>query len=120
MSTRNKALMDALAILAADAGEQLAFLAKQDVPVGVDEIALDYDAIAVAAKDMLLNREITEAQCDCVASLNDRLKEMSGTTNASLWTAEALYSSGEWQKIRKQAKKCLQLFLEKPGNIHDK
>jgi hypothetical protein len=103
-------LKDNLAILAADAGDQLAHLAQMDVPVCIDELALDYDAIAAAAGDMLGKGELNSDQCACVTCLNTLLKQMSGKLNAHLWTAEGLYSAPEWTEVRRRARECLILF----------
>jgi len=46
--------------LAADADQQIRRLDTQDVPVDVDELALDYDAIGTAADNMLREGELTE------------------------------------------------------------
>lgn len=100
-------LKEALTVLASDADSQLNYLETTGAPMCVDELALDYDAIAMAAGDMLLKGEITQQVRECVKKLNDFLGEFSGQQNAHLWTPEALRSAPEWEKVRRMAAECL-------------
>jgi len=104
-------LADALRLLAADTEAQLQYLTDLGLPQGVDELALEYDAIAAAAQTMLESGELNEEQADCIQSLNARLESMSGEANAHLWTPQALRSAQQWQDIRILADKCLRLLL---------
>lgn len=97
-------------MLAADPDMQVAYLRSLDVGDCCDELALDYDAIAAAATDMLYKGELNTEQRDCVVSLNDYLTEISGAANAHLWTFEALGFSEEWQRVRTMAGNCLSLL----------
>jgi hypothetical protein len=107
---RLELLRDALTALASDAQEQVCYLNSQEVPVSVDELALDLDAIAAAAADMLDNREIDAEQFECVRALHQKLGEMSGAANTHLWAEDALFRSPEWEEIRDSAKRCLSLL----------
>jgi len=107
MSERIKTLMDAVAVLASDPARQLEHLRELGLPEGIDELALEYDAIAAAADDMLRLRELDQNQYDSVKKLDGLLSRMSGKANSTLWTAEALSSAPEWKEVRSVAKECL-------------
>jgi len=107
MSERIKTLMEAVAVLASDPVEQLEHLRELGLPEGIDELALEYDAIAAAADDMLRLRELDQNQHDSVTKLAGLLSRMSGKANSMLWTAEALSSAPEWKEVRSVAKECL-------------
>jgi hypothetical protein len=110
VTKRLATLTNTLTILASDAGEQLGYLAKIEVPVSIDELALDFDAIACSARDMLQKGELNENQFECIKELNYNLKGMSGPHNSHLWTAEALYTAAEWRHVRNLANHCLTLL----------
>jgi hypothetical protein len=103
-------LRDELLLLSSDAESQLEHLRSIGLSECIDELALDYDAIAAAAGDMLQRGEINADQRECIAELNSWLKMISGHANAHLWTAEALRSSEEWREVRFKASQCLRLF----------
>jgi hypothetical protein len=77
------------------------------LPGGIDELALEYDAIAAAADDMLLHGELDKNQYDSVKKLNALLSRMGGKANASIWTPNALSSSDDWMEVRSLAKESL-------------
>lgn len=110
MNGRPKSLKDALGVLASDAVTQLEHLRKLNLPGGVYELALEYDAVAAAAEDMLQCEELNKNQYDSVKKLTNLLSRMSGKAKANLWTAESLASAPEWKEVRSAAKECLQLF----------
>jgi hypothetical protein len=107
MSERIKTLLDAVALLASDPSKQLQHLRELGLPEGIDELALEYDAIAAAADDMLQLGELDRQQFDSVRKLDGLLSCMSGEANSMLWTAESLSSAREWQEVRSVAKECL-------------
>jgi two-component sensor histidine kinase len=110
MTGRIEMLKNNLRILAADADTQLRYLEQQEVPVGIDELALDYDAIAAAADNMLTEGEINKAQYDCVKKLDKHFNSFSGAANGELWEEVALRSSEEWELVREMAAECLRLL----------
>ena len=57
--------------------------------------------------------EVDAEQFECIRSLNERLKQMSGPANAPLWTEDAVLNSPEWDQIRNAAKRCLSLLSDK-------
>jgi|HubBroStandDraft_4_1064222.scaffolds.fasta_scaffold231145_1 hypothetical protein len=103
-------LRDELVVLSSDAESQLEHLRSTGFSECIDELALDYDAIAAAAGDMLQRGEINADQRECVSELNSLLSMMSGQANAHLWTPEALRSSEKWKEVRTKASECLRLF----------
>jgi len=122
MSPGVEMLKRALEDLAADADAQLGSLRRQGcIPpeLYIDELALDYDAIAMAAEGMLLDGELDEPACDAVESLNRYLSSISGRENARLWTEKALRHSPEWQKARSMATHCLAMLRSSQLNTND-
>jgi hypothetical protein len=116
MEGRVTLLKDALRNLVASAEEQLRWLEREKV--GVDELALDYDAIAKAADNMLREREITPDQYECITQLDSFLESFSGAANTHLWNETALRGADEWRRVREMAAKCLRL-LNAPGPAND-
>ena len=107
MRGRITLLRDALTLLASPATAQLEHLSALGLPGVIDELALEYDDIAAAADNMLVEGELDNFQCSCVKELNRFLREISGKHNAHLWTAEALRSAPEWEQVRHKASDCL-------------
>jgi len=103
-------LKEQLAVLASEPDAQLAHLDQGQLPGCVDELALDFDAVARNANFMLSRGELSKPQHDCIKRLDEYLNEMSGTANAHLWTAEGLYSTEAWREVRRIANECLGLF----------
>ena len=112
MTGRLTLLTDSLVILASMPENQLAHLRGLGVPFGVDELALEYDDIALAAESMFCDGELNEMQRDSVLDLNQLLKQMSGAQNPHLWTIKALRTAPEWSNVRQAAVRCLQQFRE--------
>lgn len=107
MKERVEWLKRELKVLSSGPQEQLERLEQQDLAELIDELALDFDAIAMATGDMLLKGEITEPVHECAMDLLDYLKSFSGSANAHLWTPEALRLAPEWAKVRRMATECL-------------
>lgn len=107
MSERIKALVEAVKVLASEPAQQIEHLRAIGLPEGIDELALEYDAVASAADDMLQHRELDKNQYDSVKRLDGLLSLMSGKANSRHWTIEALLSAAEWKEVRIAAKRCL-------------
>ena len=84
MNGRLKMLKDALTVLASTAEEQLQYLKDQGVPECIDELALDYDAIAAAADRMVGDGELDNQQCLRVKQLSEFLAQFGGQSYAGL------------------------------------
>ena len=110
MTWRTELLDKSLGTLSSTAEAQLEYLRKIELPELIDELALEFDDMAVAAGDMLQRHEIVEDQYRSVKSLQDLLKRMSSQSNAKLWTSEVLASAQEWETVRKMASECLRLL----------
>ncbi|MGH9961032.1 MAG: hypothetical protein ACREBC_28585, partial [Pyrinomonadaceae bacterium] len=104
------ALIDIIKLLAADAEEQLNYLAKIGVAGGIDELALEFEDVAILAQSKLNQGQINEIQYQKICDLNQKLIDMSGEENAVLWTEEALRESDDWKAVRRLARNCLEVF----------
>jgi len=112
---RVQKLIEELRKLAAEPDEQLEALEElgHDPPEHyIDELALDYDAIAAAARGMMLDGVLSQTSCECVTHLNAFLESFSGSANAHLWTGTALRDADEWRMVRAMAKDCLKLMAD--------
>jgi hypothetical protein len=93
-----------LALLAASAEQQLAYL--KQLGGSNDELGLEFDDVAGAAARLpTMSPDLAVA----VGTISDTLKTMSGSTNAELWTDEAIRSDARWEHVRELAKKALAL-----------
>ena len=110
MSARATRLAEMLQLLASGPDAQLKYLEDTGAPECVDELALDYDAIAMAAQGMVLDGEISEAVRDSAKEILDYLRSFSGEANAQLWTPDALRTAEEWRRVRIMAQKLLNEF----------
>lgn len=109
-----------LTILAQPADEQISHLRSLDVipsnPAGaeawatVDDLALDFDAIAPAAYGREADGDFTAAELDAVRAVDLALSAMSGARNADLWTERALRDAPEWANVRVLARRALATF----------
>ncbi len=98
-----------LTLLAAQAGEQLAYLRGLG-PVSIDELGLEFDDIAGAARAAVREDDVAGA----LAALGDQLSRMSGQEHAALWTDQGLATSPEWAAVRDLAGRALRL-LDRSG-----
>ncbi|HEX8903014.1 hypothetical protein [Vitreimonas sp.] len=94
--------------LAAPADEQEAMLRK--ARVGPDELALDFDAFAAAALNLVESGELSSEAYEAVRALDAHLVAFSGANNAAEWTEDALYHSSNWATARELASKVLSLM----------
>lgn len=107
MKTRTDLLRESLQVLAAPAVAQLQYLAALGVPGLVDELALEFDDIGAAARDMLEQGELRPSQYEAVGRVDRRLAEMSDSRQEALWTPKALTESSEWAELRQLASAAL-------------
>jgi hypothetical protein len=96
-------LYEALRNVAADAGAQVNLL-ETDALWHIDEFALDYNHAAQAAVRQGL---LTEPQARAVLALDGLFDQMSGESNARLWTTEALQTAPEWRRARTLATEAI-------------
>ena len=116
MPTRYEQLRQSVAYLAAPAAEQAAHLDRLMSPLtdggsaasyGNDEMALSFEDIFLAAKDMISHGELTEEEAAAALPLNDLLSQLSGEQNADFWRREALHQDERWDEVRLLARSAL-------------
>jgi hypothetical protein len=104
-------LMRVLTLLAQPWDEQVAYLHALDtVPPGratVDDLALDFDAIAPAAYGWEAEGDFTAGELDGVRAVERVLVAMSGQDHTDLWTERALRVAPEWANVRSLARHAL-------------
>ena len=103
-------LKNAITVLTLSSDKQLEYLQKLGLPSGIDELVLEFDDAIAIVEEMLCCGEINQSQYDMLKRLDSSLSRMSGQTNSSLWTADALSSAPEWNEVRKLATECLKLW----------
>lgn len=75
-----------------------------------DEIAIDFDSYCQWALEGYQAPKLSNEQRTSLLALNTRLDEMSGQQNADLWTDDALRTRAEWEQVRSDARKILDVF----------
>lgn len=107
-----KRLHDAVLLMASDYDKQTALL-----PKGIniaDEIALVFADEVIAVKDILFQKGmLSKEECDLITSIDNKLNEMSKLCNFTLWTANALKQSSNWEYCRNKA----QILLSSLGDF---
>ncbi len=98
-------LIVAISRLARPAESQIAYLEALGRGTTADELALDLDDVAEAA--LAVPGLLSPCQRDLVRSLDDQLREMSGSERAALWSRQALRRSPAWSEIRTKARVVL-------------
>jgi hypothetical protein len=78
--------------------------------VVADEIALDFDNWCRWALKGVAAPLLTDEQRSSLVALDSRLEEMSGESNADLWTDDALQCRPEWDDVREDAHRILDAF----------
>ena len=116
MPTRYQQLRQAVAVLAAPAGEQARYLDEGFASLtgggsaavyGNDELALELEDILVAANDMIDHGELAEEEKAAIRPLGALLSQWSGEENADFWTREALFDDARWTEVRACAARAL-------------
>ena len=94
-----------LSILSSSPDEQISYL--QSISIGesqiVDELALEFDDVYVLTPQLIEQGTITQQQHTAILSLDRKLKEMSGSQNAHLWTTESIRQGQYWREVRELA-----------------
>lgn len=112
MSERLEKLVEAVATLASDPAKQLKHLEQLELPEAVDELALEYDAIAAAADDMLRLGELDQNQYDSIKKLDDLLSQMSSKAKSQLWTTEALFQHRNGERYATRQKNACDFLVQ--------
>ncbi len=113
MSDFTVKLADCLHVLSLSSREQIRYL-KDIGGVSVDELALQYEDVAVLAAEKFGSGEISEDLFNLIGSLDEKINSMSGSDREDLWTEEALASSDDWKKVREIAETCLGKVARQP------
>jgi hypothetical protein len=102
----------AVAVLASDAEVQVAWLSRAFAEGGavVDELALEFDQGFRLLSTFVERDWIDAAAVGALTELDQQLDEMSGDHNRTLWTAEALATRPEWDRVRFLARAALILL----------
>jgi hypothetical protein len=102
----------AVAVLASDAEVQVAWLSRVFAEGGavVDELALEFDQGYRSLSTFVLYTWIDPGAVPALNELDRQLDEMSGDHNRALWTAEALVTRPEWDRVRFLARAALILL----------
>ena len=111
MDTFTQMLITSLKVLSWEAIDQLRYLGTLGISGNIDELALEFDDVALLAKVKYESREFNEEQYKFVERLSTQLDEMSGIQNKQLWTEKALINTPQWKEVREHAKACLNAFL---------
>lgn len=98
-------LFESLAVLAADAPCQVAWLYKQGVVT--DEIALDFDHAFDMAEALVGEGQLSRGVLTHLREIEAVLDEMSGAENADRWTRDALSVDEGWRRARGLARRVL-------------
>ncbi|MFF4261410.1 hypothetical protein ACFY7Y_11165 [Streptomyces virginiae] len=98
-------LLAAVALLAAPAPDQLAWLEKHDVPV--DEIALNFDDAVVMAPQLGDVGWLAPEALSDLTRMNDLLNRLTADEGATVWTAQGLRTHEQWERIRQEAERFL-------------
>lgn len=95
-------LQDVLARLAAPASVQLDYLREIGLSPSIDELALEFDDIAVLVPELVDDGRLTREQVETVMALDRMLQAMSGIDD--LWNDAALQSDPRWAEVRDLAR----------------
>jgi hypothetical protein len=99
-------LRRALQQAALPAERQIERLKGFDVPHEIADDVYNQTLWVLQCSDVTL----TDEQRSSLAALDALTNGMSGEQNAELWTDDALRSRPEWDEVRREARKILELF----------
>ena len=108
-------LISCLRRLAADSSIQAEYLRSIGAYPSADELALELRELALLSREKVRVGEMSLEEKAIVEQLDRELGRLSGPSNASLWTVEALASADQWKKVRIMASECLKVLGDKLG-----
>jgi len=103
-------LRETLGRLAQDPAAQEEY--ADSLGTGIDELALEFDAVAPVAPALAARKLISRDQAVAISAVHDKLGQMSGSHNSALWTSEALHVAPEWTEVRRLASLALDLLSD--------
>ncbi|MER7733636.1 hypothetical protein ABTX80_22350 [Streptomyces erythrochromogenes] len=98
-------LIEAVAVVAADATAQLAWLQRYDVPP--DEIALGFDDGFRLAGQLVEEGQLSPEVQPPLRTIDEIFNEMSRPEGPDRWTREALSTDAGWARARQLAREVL-------------
>jgi hypothetical protein len=107
-------VVESLQLLAASPTEQIEYVRSGGFHH--DELALELDDVLGA---FLGNCEPSKSAGPALGALDRQLHKMSGTSNARLWTDQALIEGEEWITVRRLATRSLTELHEAPSSPAD-
>ena len=116
MSTRYQQLRRCVVRLAAPSEEQVAYLDSifrhmtvdgNATEYGNDELALEFDDIFGASRDMIDHGELSASERSALVPLDDLLQKGSGEENAEFWLRSSLANDPRWREVRRVAAEAL-------------
>lgn len=108
-----KNLRDALAVLKANADQQIEYLKQMGLGPNVDELALEFDDVAGTAISLLEKGQLTQEAFDAIQRVNQLLDNMSASSDRQMWTYKGLRNGPKWQEVRLKS----ELALQKMSNL---
>ncbi|MEU6210851.1 hypothetical protein ABZ891_13150 [Streptomyces sp. NPDC047023] len=99
-------LLTAVALLAAPAQDQLAWLDQHAVPV--DEIALNFDDATVMAPQLGDEGWLTPEALSDITQMDGLLNLLAADKGSTVWTAQGLRTHEQWRRVRQEAERFLQ------------
>jgi len=103
-------------MLASEAEGQVRYLKslfgmhQLDPYFNVDELALEFDDVAVLAPQLVADKLVSPEAAGALQKLDEFLDGMSGLNHADLWTVSSLATAHEWAVVRTLAQDCLALL----------
>ena len=105
--TTHSELWQAVHTLSLPAKEQLDIIWAAGKLCGIDELAISFEDFSWLLDEGEGQSELTESELLALRLLDQKLDQMSGEANSSIWTVEALYSFECWDEVRKLATAAL-------------
>jgi len=98
------ALIKAVGRLALPCEDQIAYLQGLGTSGSADELALEFGEGTALLSQFVQAGWLAVADADKLRSIDQALKQMSGSDNAHLWTEASLCGAPEWESIRTSAR----------------
>ncbi|MFF7492826.1 hypothetical protein [Streptomyces rubiginosohelvolus] len=98
-------LIQAVVVVTAPASDQVAWLAKYDVPP--DEIALGFDDAFRLAGRLVDEGQLSRDVLPSLQMIDEVFSEMSQDTDVDRWTSEAMATDVGWGRARQLAQEIL-------------
>ena len=101
-------LREALTVLAADPVEQLNWIGEAHT----DELALNFDDARGLVLGLTSPPPLRADLLDVIETIDSELDSMSGSSNAELWTPQAVRESERWTLVRDLAGRAVSMWSD--------